>query len=36
LSLKPGKASSLKGKHFILSVSDSNGEYASSIELEVA
>ena len=36
LALKPGKASSLKGKRFILSVSDANGDYLSSIELEVA
>lgn len=35
LALKPAKASSLKDKKFILSVSDSNGEYYSSIELEV-
>ena len=35
LALKPAKASSLKGKKFILSVSDVNGEYSSSIELEV-
>ena len=36
LALKPAKASSLKGKKFTLSVCDSNGEYASSIEVEVA
>jgi hypothetical protein len=36
LALKPAKASSLKGKRFTLSVSDSNGEYYSSIEVEVA
>ena len=36
LALKPGKASSLKGKMFNLSVSDSAGEYYSSIEVEVA
>ena len=36
LALKPAKASSLKGKRFILSVSDINGEYYSSIEVEVA
>ena len=36
IALKPAKASSLKGKKFILSVSDSNGEYFSSIEVEVA
>ena len=35
LALKPAKASSLKGKKFILSVSDVNGEYSSSIEVEV-
>ena len=35
LALKPAKASSLKGKRFILSVCDVNGEYYSSIELEV-
>lgn len=35
LALKPAKASSLKDKKFVLSVSDSNGEYYSSIELEV-
>jgi len=36
LALKPAKASSLKSKKFTLSVSDSNGEYYSSIEVEVA
>ena len=36
LALKPAKASSLKGKRFTLSVSDVNGEYYSSIEVEVA
>ena len=36
LALKPAKASSLKGKKFILSVSDTIGEYYSSIEVEVA
>lgn len=36
IALKPAKASSLKGKKFILSVSDIYGEYESSIELEVA
>ena len=36
LALKPAKASSLKGKKFILSVSDMNGDYKSSIRLEVA
>jgi len=36
LALKPAKASSLKGKKFTLSVSDSNGEYYSSIDVEVA
>ena len=35
ISLKPGKVKSLIGKHFILSVSDDEGEYYSSIELEV-
>ena len=35
LALKPAKASSLKGKKFILSVSDTDGEYNSSIEVEV-
>ena len=35
LALKTAKASSLKGKKFILSVSDVNGEYSSSIEVEV-
>jgi len=36
LAVKPAKASSLKGKKFVLSVSNSAGEYHSSIELEVA
>ena len=36
LALKPAKASSLKGKRFTLSVCDENGEYYSSIEVEVA
>ena len=36
LALKVAKASSLKGKEFILSVSDMNGDYKSSIRLEVA
>jgi hypothetical protein len=36
LAIKTAKASSLKGKRFTLSVSDSYGEYYSSIELEVA
>lgn len=36
LALKPAKASSLKSKKFTLSVSDSNGEYYSSIEVGVA
>ena len=36
LALKPAKASSLKGKKFILSVSDVGGNYKSSVELEVA
>ena len=35
LALKPAKASSLKGKKFVLSVEDINGKYSSSIELEV-
>lgn len=35
LAIKPAKASSLKGKKFILSVSDASGEYKSSIEVEV-
>jgi hypothetical protein len=35
ISLKPGKANSLIGKCFELSVSDISGEYYSSIELEV-
>ena len=35
LALKPAKASSLKGKMFNLSVSDSVGEYHSSIEVGV-
>lgn len=35
LLLKPGKAKSLIGKTFTLSVSDEKGEYYSSIELEV-
>lgn len=35
LAVKPAKASSLKGKKFILSVSNSIGEYYSSIELGV-
>lgn len=36
LALKPAKASSLKGRRFILSVSDLNGEYESSIEVGVS
>ena len=36
LALKPAKASSLKGKKFILSVSDVGGNYKSSVEVEVA
>lgn len=36
LALKPAKASSLKGKKFSLMVSDFDGNYKSSIELEVA
>ena len=35
LALRVGKAGSLKQKHFILSVSDTLGNYYSSIELEV-
>ena len=35
LALKPAKASSLKGKKFTLSVSDVDGNYKSSVELEV-
>lgn len=35
LAVKPAKASGLKGKVFTLSVSDSVGEYYSSIEVEV-
>lgn len=36
VSLKPGKASSLKGLKFILSVESVNGQYMSSIEVEVS
>ena len=36
VSLKPGKASSLKGLKFILSVESTNGQYMSSIEVEVS
>ena len=36
VALKPAKASSLKGVKFILSVEDINGQYASSIEVEVS
>lgn len=36
LALKPAKASSLKGKVFTLSVSDTDGNYKSSVRLEVA
>jgi hypothetical protein len=36
VALKPAKASSLKGMKFILSVEDINGQYASSIEVEVS
>ena len=36
LALKPAKASSLKGKKFTLSVSNVDGEYYSSIEVEVS
>lgn len=35
LAIKPGKASSLKGKEFILCVCDINGNYHSSIDLGV-
>ena len=35
ISIKPGKAKSLINKHFVLSVSDSYGNYESSIDLEV-
>lgn len=35
LAIKPAKAKSLIGKKFILSVSDINGDYSSSIEIEV-
>ena len=36
IALKPAKASSLKGVKFVLSVEDINGQYASSIEVEVS
>lgn len=36
LALQPAKASSLKGRRFILSVSDENGDYESSIEVGVS
>ena len=36
LAIKPGKASSLKGKKFTLCVCDMNGNYHSSISIEVA
>ena len=36
LAVKPGKASSLKGKKFVLRVCDIGGNYRSSIEVEVA
>ena len=36
LAIKPGKASSLKDKKFVLCVSDIKGNYHSSIDLEVA
>ena len=36
ISIKPGKSNKVKGKSFILSVSDSNGDYYSSIVVEVA
>lgn len=35
ISIKPGKANKVKGKTFTLSVSDANGNYYSSIRLEV-
>lgn len=35
ISIKPSKSSKLIGEGFVLSVQDSNGDYASSIELEV-
>ena len=35
ISIKPGKANSLIGKKFLLSVSDKQGNYYSSIEVEV-
>ena len=35
ISIKPAKTNKLIGEKFILSVQDSNGDYASSIELEV-
>lgn len=35
LAIKPAKAKSLQGKHYILSVNDINGDYYSSIEIEV-
>lgn len=35
LAIKPAKAKSLQGKHFILSVSDIKGDYYSAIEIEV-
>ena len=35
LSIKPAKTNKLVGEKFILSVQDSNGDYASSVELEV-
>ena len=36
IAIKPAKASSLKGMKFILSVEDVDGQYASSIEVEVS
>lgn len=36
LAIRVGKANSLKGKHFLLSVQDNEGYYKSFIELEVA
>ena len=36
IALKPAKASSLKGMEFILSVEDIDGQYASSIDVEVS
>lgn len=35
ISIKPGKAKSLVGKRFLLTATDDNGDYFSSIEIEV-